>query len=191
MGQRSRKRARASAPRPKPATRPAPSPTPAPPIPPAGEGAPPAPSRSEARASAARASLEPLGAGERPGAVTVAAVVAAVAVPANAVAAFTVHLSGTGKASVPFVILQSAVLVAVSVGMWRARYWAVITFEALLGIQVLSLALALTKASFDKTSHILVALGAFVLLLALGYLFYKLVRAMARIQMPERRRPPA
>jgi len=187
LGQRSRKRARASAPRPKPAARPAPAPAP----PPAEEGAPPAPNRSEARASAARASLEPLGAGERPGAVTVAAVVAAVAVPANAVAAFTVHLSGTGKASVPFVILQSAVLVAVSVGMWRARYWAVITFEALLGIQILTLALALTKASFDKTSHILVALGALVLLLALGYLFYKLVRAMARIQMPERRRPPA
>jgi len=74
-------------------------------------------------------------------------------------------------------------MVAAAVGMWRARYWAVLGFEALLGVSILIAALSLTVASnwqaWPVPGHNR----------DLRPLFYKLVRAMARIQMPQRRPP--
>jgi hypothetical protein len=65
--------------------------------------------------------------------------------------------------------------------MYRRRYWAVLGFEALLAFQILVTSLALVVAST------LVAAGACVLSIALaGWLFWKLVRVMARIQAGER-----
>jgi hypothetical protein len=71
------------------------------------------------------------------------------------------------------------------VGMWRARYWAVLGFEALLGVSVLIAALSLVVVSSAKGVAI-----CLVTIAICGPLFYKLVRAMARIQMPQRRPPP-
>jgi len=80
----------------------------------------------------------------------------------------------------------SGLLAACSVGLWRARYWGVLGFEMLLGLTIVFAGISLPLAR---------GLRGVVICLSIigpgGYLFYKLVRAMARIQMPERRRPPA
>ena len=58
-------------------------------------------------------------------------------------------------------------------------------FEALLGVSILIAALSLTVAS--NWQAVVLCLGTIAIA---GPLFYKLVRAMARIQMPSRRPPP-
>jgi hypothetical protein len=73
--------------------------------------------------------------------------------------------------------------------MWRTRYWAVLGFEALLGITIVIAALSLAVASNVQAVLLCVAI-----IVPAGVLFYRLVRAMARIQMPtspSQRRPPA
>jgi len=68
-------------------------------------------------------------------------------------------------------------------GMYRRRYWAVLGFEALLAFQILVTALALVVAST------LLAAGVCVLVIGIaGWLFWKLVRVMGRIQAGERER---
>jgi hypothetical protein len=67
-------------------------------------------------------------------------------------------------------------------GMWRSRYWAVLGMEAILAILIVILAVLLLKASTLLTALLLLAVIA-----PAGLLFWKLVKAMARIQMPERR----
>ena len=142
--------------------------------------------RSEERNQAVRESLEPLAPGERPGAVTVAAIVALVLGVFNAVATAlgeTLQDDAT-TSSVAF----SVILIVAAIGMWRAKYWAVLGFQALLGIQV---ALSALAAMFAQTVLEAVVLAAAAI--AGGYLFWKLVRALARLQMPEgrpSRKPP-
>jgi hypothetical protein len=65
--------------------------------------------------------------------------------------------------------------------MWRVRYWAVLGFQALLAMIVLVFALFLLRAS-----NLLGFVIPVVVIAAAGFLFFKLVRALARIQMPER-----
>jgi threonine/homoserine/homoserine lactone efflux protein len=67
-----------------------------------------------------------------------------------------------------------------SYGLWRARYWAVLGFMVLLLITMLEAAYLLTRASTAAGVVITV-----VLLGGGGYLFYKLVRTLSRIQMPQ------
>jgi hypothetical protein len=142
----------------------------------------PAPRRSaEERNAEARARLEPLAEGERPRAVTVAAIVAALAAPANLLSGFAVDFGPYDRSAVTFAVLQTVVLVVAAIGMWRVRYWAVLGFQALLAIQILLLALALTRVQ-----SLWVGLGFAALIGLLGLLFWTLVRALARIQMPER-----
>lgn len=136
---------------------------------------------SEQRNAALRARLEPLAPGERPGAVTVAAIVATLLAVVNIVAALTVHVDlGKGSNNIGFTVIQSVVLLVAAGGMWKAKYWAVLGFQALLAIEILLLALALTRVE-----GALYAVALVVIICALGFLFWKLIRAMARIQMPE------
>jgi len=137
--------------------------------------------RSRAKNDEVRASLEPLGENERPGAVTVGAIVCALLGLANVVLfAAGVEVRGT-KPSLLGVGAFTILMLACGYGMLRARYWAVLGFEALLGVTIVVAALSLAVASNAS---------ALVLCLAIiglgGWLFWKLVRAMARIQMPER-----
>ena len=78
------------------------------------------------------------------------------------------------------VILFAVLMLVCAGGMWRARYWAVLGFQALLAIVVLIFALLLIRAS--------TVLG-FVISIAVvgggGFLFFKLVRVLSRIQMPK------
>jgi len=70
--------------------------------------------------------------------------------------------------------------------MWRARYWAVLGFQALLALLILVWSLFLVRA--ESLLGVLVAIAVIGLA---GTLFWFLVKALARIQMPERRRPRA
>lgn len=161
MGRRSRKRSAAPAPA-------APAPTPKPRV------------RGAERDAAVRAQLEPLALGERPGAVTVAAVVAALMAIANVVAAVTGADLGPNAAG--FTVVSTALLVACAAGMWfGARYWAVLGFMMIVVFQILSLSFALIKVR-----HWWAALIILAVLGLLGWLFFKLIRALARIQMPDR-----
>jgi hypothetical protein len=140
------------------------------------------PSRSERRDAAARAALEPLREGERPRAVTVGAVVVAVLAVLE-LAALVAGLDINGKPArvqlvLPFVV-GSACL---AWGLWRVRYWAVLLLQAVLAFAILLFAVLLLIAS--NLAAVLVTVTTIALA---GTLFWFLVKAMARIQMPERR----
>jgi hypothetical protein len=146
------------------------------------------PSRSEQRNAEARAKLEPLAPGERPGAVTVAAVVALVLGVGNLIA-YAAGLTIDGKRPSLFSIaVPSAIMLVAGIGMWRAKYWAVLGFQALLGILICYLALFMIRAS-----NLLGLIVPLAIILPSGFLFWKLVKSLARIQMPENpsRRPRA
>jgi hypothetical protein len=150
---------------------------------PIAEGAPRGYARARAQDEAVRAALPPLAPGERPRAVTVAAVVAvllAIAVMVGALTGNDLSKKGGSLAGAAFI---AGLLLLAAYGMWRARYWAVLGFEAFLGFQILVTALALTVAS-----NWWAALLCVTVIGLSGWLFWKLIRAMARLQMPERGR---
>jgi len=139
--------------------------------------------RSRARDEEARAALKPLRAGERPVAVTVGAVAAALLALANVIAIGFGYNSGedTLATDLAGTIIVSAVLVLVAYGMWRARYWAVLGMQTLLALTIIFAALALIRA-VDWWAATLVL----IILVSSSTLFWFLIKAMARIQMPER-----
>ncbi len=127
----------------------------------------------------AREQLVPLAEGERPGAVTVAAAVAAALVLAWIVVVATGDSGAAAGAPV-------AILLAVAAwGMWRARYWAVLGFQVLLGLTIVNTGLFLLLKADDVIDFVV----AVPLLAAAGTLFWRLVRSLARLQMPQRRQP--
>jgi hypothetical protein len=136
--------------------------------------------RGEVANEAARAELKPLGPGERPTALVVASVVAVLMAVANLVAAVA-GATPDAKNAASYTVVTTALLLGAAAGMWRARYWGVLGFEAILGFQIIVLALALIRV--EKWWVALIVVGVIVLL---GWLFWKLVRVMARLQMPQR-----
>jgi hypothetical protein len=142
--------------------------------------------RSEERNQEVRENLEPLAQGERPGAVTaaaaVSAVLAAVLTVSAVLAAAGVEINGEAPRAVP-IALFAIVVWAMTWGLWKARYWAVLGFQMLLVLLMLSSGLGLLTVG-----DALQALGTLVILGASATLFYFMIRAMARIQMPQR--PP-
>ena len=141
--------------------------------------------RSEERNERIRSELEPLAPGERPGAVTVAAIVAFVLAILNGVATALGETISDGATTSS--VIFSIVLLVAAIGMWKARYWAVLGFQALLGLQIITF----TFAAMFGASTVLAAVALTVGAVLGGWLFWKLVRALARLQMPERRpRPP-
>jgi hypothetical protein len=142
--------------------------------------------RYEERNAEARAKLEPLEPGERPAAVTVGAIVAAVLAVIFTVSAVlaVAGVDAGGRDIKPAPVIAFAIVFwAMSVGMWRARYWAVLGFQTLLLLMMLASAFGLVVVS-----SVLQAVGTTLLLLGSGALFYFMIRAMARIQMPS---PPS
>jgi hypothetical protein len=132
--------------------------------------------RGREKDEAIRASLEPLAPGERPGAVTVAAVVAALLGLSLIVQVLVVD-----DADVDGLLIFAAVMFVAAAGMWKAQYWAVLGFEFFLGLTLVFAAVSLMFAS-----NVRGAVLAVVVLGLTGTLFWKLVRAMARLQMPKR-----
>jgi hypothetical protein len=134
-----------------------------------------------ARDERLRATLTPLAEGERPVALLVAVAVAGLLAIAVAVGALSIHDLHRHGGSVPGGIFLTIVLAALAVGMYRRRYWAVLGFEALLAFQILVTSLALVIATT------ILAAAACLLSIGLGgWLFWKLVRVMGRMQAGER-----
>lgn len=137
--------------------------------------------RSRAKDDAARASLEPLEPGQRPTAVTVGAIFAGVAMVANLIALVIGYDPDQQRNNVA-TLVGTVLLTSIAIGMWRARYWAVLGMQTLLLFTILLSSLALLTAV-----NIAAGIIAFALVAGSGTLFWFLIKAMARIQMP---RPP-
>jgi hypothetical protein len=142
-------------------------------------------SRSRAKDEAARASLQPLRPGERPTAVTVGAIVAALLAAANLIAVVAGWDGAAGEddraRALAGSVLVTGLLCVVAWGMWRAKYWAVLGMQTLLGLTLIASALGLVTAGSAGAVVVLV-----LIIVAAGTLFWFMVKAMARIQMPDR-----
>jgi hypothetical protein len=137
--------------------------------------------RSEERNRASREALEPLAEGERPTVVTVGAVLSAV-VAASVVVAYLAGAKVDGERPPILQVLPAALLMGLmSFGMWRARYWAVLGFQAVLALLIVAASLGLVAA--ESAAQLA---GNVALIAIAGALFYFMIKAMARIQMPER-----
>ncbi len=125
--------------------------------------------------------LEPLGEDERPPALRVAVAVCLLLALAIMIGAATVHDLNRHGGSLPGAVFLALVLTLLAGGMYRRRYWAVLGFEALLAFQILVTSLALVVASTIPAAVVcLISIGLG------GWLFWKLVRVMGRIQAGER-----
>jgi hypothetical protein len=141
--------------------------------------------RGRAKDEAARAALKPLAPGERPTAVTVGAIAAALLAAANLIAVIAGWDGAAGDddrgRALAGSLLVTGLLCVVSWGMWHAKYWAVLGMQTLLALTVIAATLGLVTAENAAAMLVLVAIIA-----AAGTLFWFMVKAMARIQMPER-----
>lgn len=140
--------------------------------------------RGEAANEAAREQLSQLQPGERPPALIAASAVAVALGTANVVLLAVGADVGGQDPSAGGAVIFAALMFAAAVGMWQLRYWAVLGFQALLAITILIAALSLAVAS-----NVVAVVLCLVIIVPGGWLFWKLVRVMARIQMPERRPP--
>jgi hypothetical protein len=139
--------------------------------------------KAETRNQEAREALEPLAEGERPLVVTIGAVASAL-LALSIVAGYLAGVEVEGEKPRLAQVLAPALLMGIMAwGMWRARYWAVLGFQLLLAFLIFSavfglLVQAASAAQFAVTFGLLAVSGTF---------FYFMVKAMARIQMPERK----
>jgi hypothetical protein len=138
--------------------------------------------RSRERDEAARAALVPLAPGERPRAVTAAAILAGIITLGN-LALIVAGWEVDGERPVAGGLVFAGVMAIAAVGMWKVKYWAVLGFQVLLGVSLVFALLGLLRAS-----NLAGALVGFAIVAIAGPLFWLLIRAMARIQMPQR--PP-
>jgi hypothetical protein len=137
--------------------------------------------RSEERNRAAREALAPLAADERPAVVTAGAVLSAL-VAASVVIAYLAGAKVDGERPPILQVLPAALLMgSMSFGMWRARYWAVLGFQAVLALLIVAASLGLVAAE-----NVAQLAGNVALIAIAGALFFFMIKAMARIQMPER-----
>jgi hypothetical protein len=138
--------------------------------------------RAEERNQEVRESLEPLAEGQRPPVVTVGAAIAGL-IAISILAGYLAGVEVEGdKPRLAQVLAPALIMGVMSWGMWRARYWAVLGFQLLLVFLIFSAVFGLavqasTVGEFAATSGLLAVAGA---------LFYFMVKAMARIQMPTR-----
>jgi hypothetical protein len=138
--------------------------------------------RSRAKADAVREGLEPLGPDERPTAITIAAIVAALIGLGNLIlllADSDLH----NRSRVTGGIVFAALMFIAAVFMWRRAYWAVLGFQTLLALSIVISSLALLFAG-----NVEAVIRSLVIIVPAGVLFWFLIRAMARLQMPTRTR---
>ena len=141
--------------------------------------------KAEVRNQAARDALVPLAEGERPPVVTFSAVLSALVV-ASILITFALGVKVNG--SVPklnTILLPVLILGVLAWGMWKARYWAVVCFQVVLVFLIFTAVYGLMVEA-TSIAEISASVG---LLVVSGVLFWMMVKAMARIQMPERLPP--
>jgi hypothetical protein len=136
----------------------------------------------EERNKAARAQLEPLTEGERPAVVTIGAVISAgIAILSLAGFALWDVLRDDPRPNALGTISFVIVIGAMAYGLWRVRYWAVLGFQAALVLVLLAATLQVIVAP-----TLGLVLGDLMIVAIAGALFYFMIKAMARIQLPER-----
>jgi hypothetical protein len=138
--------------------------------------------KAEVRNQAAREALVPLAEGERPPVVTFSAVLSALIV-ASILITFALGVKVNG--SVPklnTILLPVLILGILAWGMWKARYWAVVCFQIVLVFLIFTAVYGLMVEA-TSIGEISASVG---LLVVAGVLFWMMVKAMARIQMPDR-----
>jgi hypothetical protein len=129
---------------------------------------------SEERNAEVRAALRPFEPGERPTPLVVATVVAV------ALAATNVGLLIAGQGGAPGpLIVYCVLMLGAGYGMWTKRYGAVLAFQCLLAIAVAVGFLFLLRAS--TLTDVLICV---VLIVPTSWLFWKLIRVLARLQTP-------
>jgi hypothetical protein len=147
--------------------------------------------RSEQRNEAARAALPPLAEDERPTVVTIGAVIAGL-IALSAIVGYVAGVEvtkvgsdgveqGEGKAPLLSIVVVVGLMGTMAWGMWKARYWAVLGFQAMLVLVLVAASLGLIQATEWPQ-----AVGTTALIAGAGAMFYFMIKAMARIQMPER-----
>ncbi len=138
--------------------------------------------KAEERNREAREALEPLAEGERPAVVTIGAAISGL-IAVSIIAGYLAGIEPDGEKPKLVQVIAPALLMGVMAwGMWRARYWAVLGFQLVLVFLIFSAVFGLavqaaTVAQFAVTLGLLAVAGTF---------FFFMVKAMARIQMPER-----
>jgi hypothetical protein len=133
---------------------------------------------TEERNEEVRSALRPLEPGERPTPLVVATAVAL------ALAAVNVGLLIAGQGGKPGALaVYCALMLGAAYGMWTKRYGAVLAFQCLLAIAVAVGFLFLLRAS-SWTDVLICA----VLIVPSGWLFWKLIRVLARLQTPAHHR---
>jgi hypothetical protein len=141
--------------------------------------------RGEERNEAIRAALTPLAPGERPWPLRVAVGLSLLIAVGNiAQVAFGSRVKfGAAHTSVVGVAAFSVIMLVCAIGMWQKRYWALLGFEALLAIVIVLFCFVLvTSVDVARAVIALAVIGGG------GYLFFKLVRVLSRLQMPQPRR---
>lgn len=128
-----------------------------------------------------REALRPLAPGERPRVIVVSSLVAAALALANLIAWVAGDKINGKHPAATGILVFTAILLACAVGLWRLWYGAVLGFMALLAIIAVLFTLYLIEASN------LLGVGVAVAVVGVsGFLFFKLVRVLSRIQMPAR-----
>jgi hypothetical protein len=137
--------------------------------------------RVEAQNAAARDLLEPLAPGERPWPLRVSVALTAIAGIVNLIL-YAAGAKIAGKHPAPAeIFVFSGLMLWCSFGMWRLWYQAVLAFMVLLMIVIVLFSLFLVEAS-----NLLGVLVPPVFIVVGGYLFWKLVRVLSRLQIPVR-----
>jgi hypothetical protein len=140
---------------------------------------------AEAKNEAVRQSLEPLAPGERPRVVTVGAifslVVALIFWVSAGVAAMGAEVNGQ-QPNVAQLVATALLMSIMFLGLWQAKYWAVLGFQMLLVLLILAGVLGIVATATTLVEIVATSL----LVVGLSLMFWHMVRAMARIQMPER-----
>lgn len=135
--------------------------------------------RTEATNAAARAKLTPLAPGERPWPLKAAAGLAALAALVNVIAYAAGAKVNGSSLSGGEIAAFALVALMLGVGMWQRSGLAVLAFMAVLGIVVVLFSLFLIEAS-----NVLGVLVPLAFIGVGGYLFWKLIRVLGRIQAP-------
>ena len=141
--------------------------------------------KAEVRNQAAREALVPLAEGERPPVVTLAAVLSAL-ISLSIVITYAAGVKVNGSTPGLTAVLAPVLILGVMAwGMWRARYWAVLGFQVILVFLIFTAVYGLLVEATSVTEFAVTT----ALLAVSGTLFWLMVKAMARIQMPERMPP--
>ena len=137
--------------------------------------------KTEAKNQAAREALEPLEEDERPRVVTIDAVISAI-VCASIVIGYVAGVEIDGeRPNILQVIAPLVIFGVMAWGLWNAKYWAVLGFQTVLLFALIGASLSLVLAS-EWTQ----AIGNVLIIAGSGALFFFNIKAMARIQMPDR-----